>query len=80
MPCQAYSWVVGMSLFDQTQVQIKELKSSRDTFLLLYKRMSTVCRKRDANGHVRYEKEVEWRMPLYEFELEDEEIEEIENE
>lgn len=68
-----------MSLFDQTQVQIKELKSSRDTFLLLYKRMSTVCRKRDANGHVRYEKEVEWRMPLYEFELEDEEIEEIEN-
>ena len=68
-----------MSLFDQTQVQIKELKSSRDTFLLLYKRMSTMCRKRDSNGHMRYEKEVEWRMPLYEFELEDEEIEEIEN-
>lgn len=43
--------------------------------------MSTVvlCRKRDASGRTRYEREPEWRMPLYEFEAEEEEVEEIES-
>lgn len=48
--------------------------------------MSTVvlCRKRDSSGRLRYEREPEWRMPLYEFELEnlptdEEEVEEIES-
>lgn len=38
--------------------------------------MSSVCRKRDASGHIRYE--TDWRMHLYyEFELEDQLVEDI---